>query len=142
MSHCLQKPPKFGKAAVAAEAAHVCAVKGHSGLLSWMEATGDITSLFQCPNSLGACWQPARSTIKFAKTPASAGAARACPNHKEGSQTTDIHSPPGLPHKRLQGISKMPLCSSTTIPHFWASSRSSHLITHRLDLKIKALTPN
>lgn len=41
------KAPKFGKAPLAA---HVCAVKGHSGLLSWMEATGDITSLFQCSN--------------------------------------------------------------------------------------------
>lgn len=44
------KPPKFGKAPLAAEVAHVCVVKGHSGLLSWMEATGDITFLFQCSN--------------------------------------------------------------------------------------------
>lgn len=128
------KPPKFGKAPLAAEATHVCAVKGRSGLLSWMEATGDITSLFPCPNSLGTCWQPARSIIKFAKTSASAGTARTCPNHKEGFQTTDTHCPPALPHIRLQGTSKLPPSS-----HHWHLSLlgSLHLITDRLDLKKK-----
>lgn len=104
------KPPKFGKVLLAAEASHVCAVKGHSGLLSWMEAVGDITSLFQCLNSLGSCWQPTRSIIKFARTSASSGAAKACPNPKEGFQTTGTHSSPALPHKRLEGTSKLPPC--------------------------------